>query len=333
MKKAEFQDDCRDFPGLAQSSLKRRFVPNRQKAYFFLFGDAQRPASTAFLVHRLPSDPLWRHGADATILQPPQIAMAPAEVRPDSPPPRRLSSQRPHFGAPLFSDRWIAEDQSNRDPAIQWNISFAVGAGAISRSDHAAAVLAANAHTVDSTPGPPARSVAQRDIRAALGADHTHLRSGFGGADPLRTTAGSPYRLQSQEKGQTILSSLVVLRGASAGVLARVFAPGRRRFQHRSRCLSATLSGQGAGENRPGSNSRARRFGILQWQACPFPRSIGVGLCNCGTALPGVSPAGMCCEISKAQLGYGSGRVSIQAFAVEGSSSLCGDPASDQIGR
>src|SRR5262245_24632330 len=263
MNEAEFYGSGLDFSCLAQSSLKRRFVPNRQKVHFLHLSDAKGPENTALFVHRPPIDSLRRHGVDAAILQQPSVALAAAEARPSSPPRGGFSSQRSVFGFALFSDSWAAAHQSNGSPAIQRNVSLVAGAGSISRSEHAAQVFAAAPDWFDPQVGAAARSVAPGALCSALDTQHSHFRFGLGGADALRPTAGCSHRIQSQEERQALLSSPVVLRSASAGVLARVVASRRRGGQHGSRPLPAALSGQGAEQLGPQSNSTARRCGIL----------------------------------------------------------------------
>jgi hypothetical protein len=69
MKKAKFDDAGCDFSALAQTSLKRKFVPNVQKAHSLLFGNAKRPENAALFVGREASDSLWWHAVDPAILQ------------------------------------------------------------------------------------------------------------------------------------------------------------------------------------------------------------------------------------------------------------------------
>src|SRR6266849_1180652 len=129
--------------GGTQSPLKVGFVSQGQKPHFPFSDDANRLEKIAFLVRRQPSDSLRRHGAAAAILQPTATAPALATLSSSSSTLRRILSQRSDSGSALRSHRGIASHQPNRNPPIQRNLSLAVGAGTISRSDHVAAIFAA----------------------------------------------------------------------------------------------------------------------------------------------------------------------------------------------
>src|SRR5258705_1245143 len=176
-----------DFSRRTQTSLKGMFVSSAQKSESVHYDRAKRPEKSAFFVPRAALDSLRWHGVDQTFLQPTESAASFATAGADSRARGQLSSQRLDSGSALFADRRLEPHQSNSNPPVQRNISFAVGASTISRPIDAASLFATLADSLGPQAGAVARPLASGTVCPASGTDHSYLRLGFGGADSLRT--------------------------------------------------------------------------------------------------------------------------------------------------
>src|SRR6516165_10392474 len=111
-----------------------------------------------------------------------------------------------------------------------------------------------------SSPRPPADTT----LAAPQGSTACHLRPGLHPTDLVRASGAGPHRLQSAPTGSPLLSSLGLLRGPDARLLARGTAPWRRAHRSRNRRLAGGLLRQNACCG--ASNQGPRRCGFLRSQ-------------------------------------------------------------------
>ena len=205
---------------LTQNVLLVRFV-SANKIYVNSFHkDAQRPENTSSIVHRYPFNSLWGNGSPSAFLQEARSSSIVAALRANSSAQYRLSSFRSHPLSSLRHHGGLKANQQNRDPSIQWNLSFVVRTSSIPRPIYLTSFPQAASSPIYPSTGCLARSASNEVVRPSQTSFFTDFRSGFCRPDPLWQSPMGSCRLQSQEAWPTVLSPPALLRSPSSRVLA-----------------------------------------------------------------------------------------------------------------
>ncbi len=271
----EFSRVLDDQSPLTQRSLKVNFVSCFEAPRFRLHQDAQSPTNTASILPRDSSHSLRRDGAAAAFLQQAGASSFAATIPSIAPAQRGLPSLGSHFGPPLCDHGGPATHPQNRHLAYN-GPSFPARPSTLSRSVHLAPLPEANASQV---------------IRQLV-ALHDHLRAKLFPLPKPRTTLtfdldsvvltvygkrSMPAWVTTLTTGATFLPPADLLRGAFAGVLARLAATGQYGDQHGPRPLPQGLPGQGAPAPRLLSSPLPGGLGCFGRRVVEFLDTAGCG--------------------------------------------------------
>lgn len=272
---------------------------------------AQRTAKNPMSLRGNPSDSFWWDGLDSSFLQ---------KDRSQKTNPEEFGSALSSRSIPIPCLRIDSGDivrdyhgtqahQQNRDPAVQRIFSGDSGIESFPGSNNIAKIFETIESAGDSTVGQTARQSARLFVGIAPKAHESDLRHRFGGDHDLWQTRRSQSRLQSQEAGQTIVSSALLLRGASARILAWNAAPRQRQFLYGNHRVLASLSGQNAIGDRQKPDSFQNGFGILRTENHPIPRRVWLRLRHRGQRIFSDQNSGTKVPVPKTPERLGSRRI------------------------
>ena len=245
---------------------------------------AQRNPKYPFSLRRKPFDSLRWNGFDSSFLQEDQSQ----ETNPKefgaalSSPTIPISFLRIDPGIVVRHHYGIEANQQDRNPAIQRILFGDLGIEPFPGSNDFAEIPETAESTGDSSIGKASRQPARLPLESAQQTHQPDFRSGFGSDYPLRPTTRGTSWIQSQKARKTVLSSALLFRSASSGILARNSAPGKRRFGYGSCQIFEGLPFQGAARYSQKPHSLPDGFGILRTKNNPFPRRYGMRVCHRG---------------------------------------------------
>ena len=142
-----------------------------------------------------------------------------------------LQRRRDAARAALSNDPRTGTDRDDPVAATERRVPVPHGTPRLSESVHAAAILAARGANGAPPVAEVARSLAGAHDSAATPVVETDLRCRLDRPRPLRQARGGKDRLQPDQAGPALVSSLAVFRGADQGLLARGVTPRRRPYR------------------------------------------------------------------------------------------------------
>src|SRR3989338_3933383 len=243
---------------------------------------AKRLSKYPSSLRRKPLDSLRWNAPDSSFLQ---------EDRPQETNPEKfgaaLSSRpipipffRTYPGLAVCYHHGIETHQQDRNPAIQRLLPGDSGIEPFPGPNDFEDIPEAAESPGDSSIGQTPRQPPGASLGIAPQTPQSGLRFGLRGNYYIRKTARGPGRLQSQEAGKAFLSSFVLFRSSSSGILARNSATGQRCLFHQSSSLPEGLPGKSPARHRQKPDSFQDGFGVLQPEDNPVPRRYGVRICH-----------------------------------------------------
>ena len=125
------------------SKMNSKHVVAQMPPEGYFMPDAKRHAKNRFFLRRNPHHSLWWDVADSAFLQPVETALVDSEIREHSRPRCSLPSCRDGHGLDVCHHHGAAQNQQDRDLAVQRGFSGDAGAHTFSRPIYLAAVLEA----------------------------------------------------------------------------------------------------------------------------------------------------------------------------------------------
>ncbi len=200
-------------------------------------------------------------------------------------------------------------DQQDRDIAVQRIFPGDSWVELFPGTNDVAKIFEAIESADDPAIGQTARQSARVSVGIAQEAHQPDLRYRFGGDYDLRQATRRSGWIQSQKERTMFVPSVVLLRGAPAGILAWNPASGQRQFLYGNHRVLEDLSGQSAVGYRPKPHSFSHGFWILRIKNHPIPRRVWLRLHDRGQRILSDQDSGAAVPIPKIPKRLGSRRI------------------------